>query len=254
MLIILSPSKTLDFKKPAVTKEYSQPQLLAHSKELIEELRKLSPVGIAGLMDVSRKIANENFERFASWQAPFSTANAKQAVLAFRGYVFTGLQADTFYKKDFEFAQKHLRILSGLYGVLRPLDLMQAYRLEMGLKFKNNRGKDLYEFWGEIIHDSLNNDLQQTKSKTLVNLASQEYFKTVLPKKIIGQIITPVFKEDKPGGPKTIAIFAKKARGMMSRFIIQNRIEDPQQIKNFTMEGYHYNDNLSNEIEWVFMR
>lgn len=254
MIILLSPSKTLDYKRPSTISKFSQPQLLKHSSELIDELRKLSPAGISSIMDVSRKIANENFERFASWQVPFSLSTAKQAVFAFKGDVYEGLQAETFDEKDLEFAQQHLRILSGLYGVLRPLDLMQAYRLEMGLKFKNSRGKDLYEFWGELITDNLNAELKKTKSSTFINLASQEYFKSVLTSKIKAKIITPVFKEDKPGGLKVIALFAKKARGMMSRFIIQNRITEPDQIKVFTAGGYHFDDKLSDFNEWVFIR
>ena len=254
MIILLSPSKTLDYKKPSKLTEFSQPQLLKHSSELIDELRKLSPAGISSIMDVSRKIANENFERFASWQTPFDLSNAKQSILAFKGDVYEGLQAETFDEKDLDFAQEHLRILSGLYGVLRPLDLMQAYRLEMGLKFKNQRGKDLYEFWGELITDNLNNTVKKSKSNTLINLASQEYFKSVLNSKMKAKIITPVFKEDKPGGLKVIALFAKKARGMMSRFIIRNRITNPEQIKAFTTGGYHFDDKLSDANEWVFVR
>lgn len=254
MIILLSPSKTLDYKRPSTISKFSQPQLLKHSSELIGELRQLSPAGISSIMDVSRKIANENFERFASWHKPFDLSNAKQSILAFKGDVYEGLQAETFNESDLEFAQEHLRILSGLYGVLRPLDLMQAYRLEMGLKFKNQRGKDLYEFWGELITDNLNAELKKSKSNTFINLASQEYFKSVLTNKIKAKIITPVFKEDKPGGLKVIALFAKKARGMMSRFIIQNRITEPEQIKAFTAGGYHFDDKLSDSNEWVFIR
>jgi uncharacterized protein len=254
MIILLSPSKTLDYKRPSTISKFSQPQLLKHSSELIDELRKLSPAGISSIMDVSRKIANENFERFASWHTPFNLANAKQSILAFKGDVYEGLQAETFNESDLEFAQEHLRILSGLYGVLRPLDLMQAYRLEMGLKFKNQRGKDLYEFWGDLITDNLNAELKKSKSNTFINLASQEYFKSVLTNKIKAKIITPVFKEDKPGGLKVIALFAKKARGLMSRFIIQNRITEPEQIKAFTAGGYQFDDKLSDSNEWIFIR
>lgn len=254
MIILLAPSKTLDYKKPAPGREFTQPALLEHSAELVEELRKLSPAGIASLMDVSRKIANENFERFASWQTPFTTANAKQAVFAFKGDVYEGLKAETFTAEDLSFAQKHLRILSGLYGVLRPLDLMQPYRLEMGLRFKNRRGQNLYEFWGNLITDYLNKELAQSKSKTIVNLASREYFSVIQPGKSAGKIITPVFKEDKPGGLKVIGLLAKKARGMMSRFIIQNKLEEPEEMKNFTESGYRFDDNLSDETTWTFIR
>lgn len=254
MIIILSPSKTLDVKDNSSTKEYSQPRLLEHSSELISELRKLSPNGIASMMDVSRKIANENFERFASWTFPFSPENAKQSLLTFKGDVYAGLKAETFSQEDFHFAQKHLRILSGLYGTLRPLDLMQAYRLEMGLRFKNQRGKDLYEFWGDLITQTLNQDMEEFGWDTLINLASQEYFRAVIPKKIHGRIITPVFKEDKPGGLKIIGLFAKKARGTMSRYIIKNQIIEPEQIKTYSEDGYEYADNLSSENEWIFVR
>jgi uncharacterized protein len=254
MIIIISPSKTLDYKKTSHLKNYTLPRLLNDSGELMKELRKLSPAGIASLMDVSRKLANENFERFANWNPDFKPENSKQAIMAFKGDVYEGLQAETFNEKDIEFAQKHLRILSGLYGVLRPLDLMQAYRLEMGLKFRNKRGKDLYEFWGDTLADYLNKDLTQLKTKTLINLASQEYFKSVSTDKLDAKVITPVFKEDKPGGPKVIALFAKKARGLMSNFIIRNKIEEPLEIKAFHESAYQYDDKLSTDQEWVFIR
>lgn len=254
MLIVISPAKTLDFESPANTKSKTIPEFLDNSQRLIEALRELSPADISGLMGVSDKIANLNFDRFLNWHTPFDTNNAKQAVLAFKGDVYTGLNAAEFNAAQFKFAQKHLRILSGLYGMLRPLDLMQPYRLEMGTKFANERGKNLYEFWGDTITEALNRQLKRSKSNVLLNLASNEYFKVLQPKAINADIITPVFKDLKGGKYKIISFYAKKARGLMSAYIIKNQLDDVENIKRFDSEGYRYNALMSTAREWAFTR
>ncbi|MDJ0806727.1 MAG: peroxide stress protein YaaA [Gammaproteobacteria bacterium] len=254
MLIVISPAKTLDYATPPVTKTHTKPAFLKQSQELIDNLRNYSALDLAELMTLSMKLAELNFERYHDWRTPFNTKNAKQAVLAMKGDVYTGLDAETFSAEDLNYAQDHLRILSGLYGIMRPLDLMQPYRLEMGTKLPNARGKDLYAFWGETITDALNKALKRQGDDVLVNLASNEYFKSVKPRRVKGRIITPQFKEQKPGGYKMIGVFAKKARGLMSRYIIQNRLSDPEEVKAFDLEGYAYNDTLSQQDQWVFTR
>ena len=221
---------------------------------LVEDARGLDPDGIRALMGVSEQIAHLNHERFMNWQSESNSDNAKQAVLAFKGDVYTGLQAETLSEDDLDFAQTRLRILSGLYGLLRPLDLMQPYRLEMGLKFANQRGKNLYEFWGEQLTDTLNADLVSAKTNVLINLASNEYFKAVKPKLLNADIITPQFKELKNGQYKMISFFAKKARGVMARYIIDNRITEPEALKSFSEAGYYYSDAQSQGDQWVFLR
>ncbi|MBD3671372.1 MAG: peroxide stress protein YaaA [Gammaproteobacteria bacterium] len=254
MLLVISPAKTLDYDTPPKTKTYTEPDYLDDSEELINRARRYSAMDIAEVMDVSMKIAELNQERFANWHTPFSPDNAKQAVLAFKGDVYTGLDAQSMKAEDFKFAQKHLRILSGLYGLLRPLDLMQPYRLEMGRKIDTERGKNLYEFWGETITEGLNAQLKKLKSDTLVNLASNEYFKSVKPKALNADIITPEFKDWKNGDYKMLGVYAKKARGQLSRFVIDNRITDPEEMKAFDVDGYRFNKKLSSENKWVFTR
>ena len=217
-------------------------------------MRQFSALDISELMHVSSKIAELNFDRYEAWHADFSPENAKQAVLAFKGDVYTGLDAETFKAADFKFAQKHLRILSGPYGLLRPLDLMQAYRLEMGTKLENARGKNLYEFWGDKITDGLNTQLKKIKSDHLINLASNEYFKAVKPRQLNGEIITPAFKEYKNGQYKMIGVYAKKARGTLSRFIIHNQLSNVEDIKAFNEDSYKFNSKLSKGNNWVFTR
>ncbi|MTI12730.1 peroxide stress protein YaaA [Sansalvadorimonas verongulae] len=254
MLIVISPAKTLDYETPPVTDVHTTPDFLEHSQELIEQLRDLSPAQIGKLMGVSDKISGLNAARFEAWNIPFTPENAKQAVLAFKGDVYTGLDAESLDKKGFDFAQKHLRILSGLYGLLRPLDLMQAYRLEMGTKFANQRGKDLYTFWGEIITGALNAELAAQKDNVLINLASNEYFKSVKLRQLDADIITPVFKDLKNGQYKIISFYAKKARGLMTRYIIDKKITQPADLKSFNYGGYEFNAELSNSKDWVFTR
>lgn len=254
MLIVISPAKTLDYDTPPKTKVFTEPDYLDKSQQLITCLREFSSKDIQKLMTVSPKIADLNFERYKDWRKKFTPANAKQAILAFKGDVYTGLDAETFTSKDFKFAQGHLRVLSGLYGLLRPLDLMQPYRLEMGTKLVTNKGKNLYEFWDTQITEGLNQQLKKIKSNYLINLASNEYFKSVKPKLLNGEIITPEFKDYKNGQYKMLGIYAKKARGSMSRFIIQNQLSDPEGIKDFNVDGYSFNKKLTKDNKWVFTR
>lgn len=254
MLITLSPAKTLDYESPLATHKFTQPELLTESEQLIKVCRKLAPADIASLMKISDKLAGLNAARFGEWQTNFTPENARQAILAFKGDVYTGMQAETFSVADFDFAQKHLRILSGLYGLLRPLDLMQPYRLEMGIRLKNTRGKDLYEFWGDIITNQLNQSLADQGDQILVNLASDEYFKSINSKKLDGTIIKPVFLDEKNGKYKVISFYAKKARGLMSRFIIQNKLTKTEQLSDFNLEGYQFDESQSKGNELVFTR
>ena len=254
MLLIISPAKTLDYKTPTTTKKFTQPGLLDQSALLIEKIRGLSPADIASLMNISDKLAQLNTARFQAWSTPFSLENAKQAILAFKGDVYTGLDAETLNNKQLSFAQKHLRILSGLYGLLRPLDLMQPYRLEMGTRLANQRGKDLYQFWGSLITEQLNKELSNQKNQVLVNLASNEYYKSVQAKQIDGQIITPVFKDWKNDQYKIISFYAKKARGLMCRYVIDHHIDRPEKMKDFDYEDYAFNEAISSDKEWVFTR
>jgi len=254
MLILISPAKTLDYQSPLATTRYTHPELLDYSQQLITEARKLSAPQIATLMSISDKLASLNATRFHEWQPDFTPQNARQAILAFKGDVYTGLQAEEFNDADFDFAQTHLRMLSGLYGVLRPLDLMQPYRLEMGIRLENAKGKDLYHFWGDIITDKLNEALKAQGDNIIVNLASDEYFKSVKPKKLQGRIIKPVFLDEKNGKFKVISFYAKKARGLMSRYIIENRLTKPSQLTGFNSEGYFFDEETSVKDELVFKR
>lgn len=254
MLTVISPAKTLDFDTPPHTRKVTQPQFIDRAAELVEDARSLSPDDIRELMGVSENIAELNHARFMNWTAPFSLENAKQAVLAFRGDVYTGLDADTLSASQLGYAQKHLRILSGLYGLLRPLDLMQPYRLEMGLKFANRGGKNLYEFWGSGITEALNAGLKKSGSPVLVNLASNEYFRAVKSRELDAELITPVFRDLKNDRYKVISFFAKKARGQMARFIIEQELDDVAGLKKFRKDGYRYNARESTARELVFTR
>ncbi|MCE7915623.1 MAG: peroxide stress protein YaaA [Nitrosomonas sp. PRO4] len=254
MIIVISPAKTLDFETPASTQNYTQPDFLDDSAILIDLLKKKEPDQIGSLMSISPKLAILNSNRYFSWQRPFTRANAKQAILAFKGDVYTGLDADTMTDAELSFAQSHLRILSGLYGVLRPLDLIQAYRLEMGTQLKNIRGNNLYEFWGDKITHALNQDLKRQKTEFLINLASSEYFQSIQSDKLSARIITPVFKDQKNGTYKIVSFFAKKARGMMSRYIIRNKLTDIETIKQFDMTGYRFSEVDSTQDIWIFTR
>lgn len=254
MLIVISPAKTLDFETDSIARKHSQPALLDDSALLIKQLKQYSPSDISSLMKISDKLGSLNFTRFNDWKRPFTKKNSKQALLAFKGDVYTGLEAETFSEDEFEFAQNHLRILSGLYGILRPLDLIQAYRLEMGTQLENKRGNDLYEFWGDKITKSINSDLKKQKSDYLINLASNEYFKSIQTEKLSADVITPIFKDYKNGQYKIISFFAKKARGMMSSYIIKNKITDIEQIKLFKQTGYKFSKSESDNTNFVFKR
>ncbi|HIF9482038.1 TPA: peroxide stress protein YaaA [Photobacterium damselae] len=254
MLIVVSPAKTLDYESPLVTEQYTLPELTEHSQQLIEVCRELTPMDIARLMKVSDKIAGLNAARFAEWVPTFTPENARPAMFAFKGDVYTGLAAETMTAKQIAYAQQHFRILSGLYGLLRPLDLMQPYRLEMGTKLENPRGANLYQFWGNIITDKVNLALAEQGDDILVNLASNEYFKSVKPKQVKGTIITPVFKDAKKGQYKVISFYAKKARGLMARYIIDNQIDSIEKLKEFDAAGYYFVAAESTATEFVFKR
>tara|TARA_B110000503_G_scaffold85373_1_gene129864 strand:- start:97048 stop:97833 length:786 start_codon:yes stop_codon:yes gene_type:complete len=254
MLTVISPAKTLDFETSKRRYKATQPQFLARAAELVEDARGLDPDDIRALMGVSESIADLNYQRFMNWSRPFNKSNAKQSLLAFKGDVYVGLDAGTLNDEQLSFAQQHLRILSGLYGLLRPLDLMQPYRLEMGLPFANSGGKNLYEFWNPAITDALNTSLRKSGTKVLVNLASQEYFRAVQSRALDADVITPVFKDLKGDRYKVISFFAKKARGQMARFIIENELQEPDSLKKFKTGGYRYNRGESSARELVFTR
>lgn len=254
MLIVVSPAKNLDFDTPAPTAEFSMPSLLSQSAELIDVCRELAPADIGSLMKISDKLAGLNADRFASWSVPFTADNAKQAVFAFNGDVYTGLDAQSFSADDCAFAQSHMRILSGLYGLLKPLDLMQAYRLEMGTKLTNPKGKDLYTYWGNTITDAVQQSMDEQGDGVLINLASNEYFKSVKTKQLKGTVITPIFKDQKNGQYKIISFYAKKARGMMARYIIDNKLTSINDVKQFDTAGYQFCETTSTATELVFTR
>ena len=252
MIIVLSPAKSLDFEIPAEHLPASQPDFVDQSTALIAQLRKLGSGEIAGLMSISEKLADLNYQRYQSWEPRFTVDNSKQALLAFTGDVYQGLDATSFTEEDLQFSQQHLRILSGLYGLLKPLDLIQPYRLEMGTRFENSEGRNLYEFWGNQLTDELNRLLKT--EKVLVNLASNEYFKAVKASQVVGEIITPQFKDLKNGKYKIISFFAKRARGAMARFVIENRLQHPEQLKQFDWQGYRFDAEQSQGNDWVFSR
>ena len=254
MLLVISPAKTLDFSPQSLHKTSSKPELLTQSKKLIAQLRELSPRQIGKLMGISEKLSADVHRYVADWKAKYDATGSKQAVLAFRGDVYQGLDADSFGSDDFDFAQQHLRILSGLYGVLRPLDLMQAYRLEMGTKFASGHVSNLYAFWGERIARSLQTAMDEQGDAILVNLASNEYFKGARAKQLDCRVITPAFKDRKNGDYKMIGYFAKKARGMMARHIIRNRITAERDLHEFRAAGYQFNHGLSSDGHPVFTR
>ena len=252
MITVISPAKTLDFDTPSTTSKKSKPIFATRTKSLIDVMRKKSPKDLSKLMGISQKLAELNVERFQTFGK--SSKTSKQALLAFKGDVYMGLEAEKYSEKDLSFAQKNLRILSGLYGVLKPLDLIQAYRLEMGTRLKTDNYKSLYEFWGEEIGAALQKELGDHRNNSLINLASTEYFKSVSAQSLPGKIITPVFKDYNKGTFKILSFFAKRARGAMATFIIKNRINKPDDIKGFSEDGYAYNETYSTENQWVFTR
>lgn len=254
MLMVVSPAKDLDYQTVAPAVEVTMPALLADSAELMQVCRTLTPLQLSELMHISDKLAGLNAARFTQWQLPFNAENAKAALFAFNGDVYQGLAAATLAADDLAYAQQHLRILSGLYGVLRPFDLMQPYRLEMGTKLANSRGKDLYQFWGSIVTDNLNQQLEQLQASVLLNLASQEYFKAVKPKRLARPVLDVQFKDFKNGDYNIISFFAKKARGLMARYVIEQRIDQVDGLKDFALEGYQFSPAQSSSTQLVFLR
>jgi cytoplasmic iron level regulating protein YaaA (DUF328/UPF0246 family) len=254
MLMLLSPAKSQDFSVDAQGPTPTSAELWSHGKHLLKELKTQSITDIEKLMGVSEKIATLNFDRFKTFSPKFTARNAKPCALAFRGDVYRGLDAASLSSKEMAYAQKHLRILSGLYGVLRPLDLMQPYRLEMKTKLNNTRGKDLYTFWDDHITEHLNAHLKTSKTEIVLNLASNEYYKAVKPKMLNAEVIAPAFKEMKNGKYKILSMYAKFARGLMARWVIQNKIENPKDLKKFKVDGYIFNQALSSDDMPVFTR
>ncbi|WP_392564520.1 peroxide stress protein YaaA [Orbus wheelerorum] len=254
MITVISPAKTLDYDSPVNVTEYTLPALLNHSQTLIKSCKELTPQSIADLMKISSKLADLNYQRFQNWQADFNRENARQAIFAFKGDVYEGLQAYDFNQNNINFAQHHLRMLSGLYGLLRPLDLIQPYRLEMGIKLKNGNNDNLYQFWGDTVTEQLNQQLAQQNSHTLINLASNEYFKAVNQKKLNADIISPVFLDESKGKYKIISFYAKRARGLMSRYIIKNQLNEAADLQSFDLAGYQFDKRQSSSNEWVFSR
>ena len=254
MLILISPAKTLDFESEPTTKLYTQAPMLKQSEALIDILSTKSPSDIEKLMHISPKLAELNVERYHNWSRPFKPTNAKQAILAFKGDVYTGLEAESFTEKQLEYAQDHLRILSGLYGILRPLDLIQPYRLEMGTRLPNPKGKNLYEYWDKSITKNINKQLEAIDSKYILNLSSNEYFKSVDKKIIATEIVTPVFKDWKNGQYKMISFNAKKARGTMSAWVIRNKAKTLKKLTQFDSDGYQYSAQDSDGLNPVFLR
>ena len=254
MLAVVSPAKNLDYESNLPSLDVTQPRLLDNAEELVKVCRQLSPQQLGSLMKISDKLAGLNAARFEQWRRPFNEENARPAMFAFNGDVYTGLDAASLNSEAINTAQQQLRILSGLYGVLRPLDLMQPYRLEMGTKLDNPKGKNLYEYWGDTITELLNDDLARLGSSTLVNLASNEYFSAVKPKALNADIITPVFKDEKNGQYKVISFYAKKARGLMARFIVNQKPKSVSDLKEFDASGYRFNEAMSSDKQLVFCR
>jgi len=254
MLIVLSPAKSLDYDTPSTTDLHTKSEFVARSAELIAVLKQKSPAQISTLMGISDQLALLNVDRYASWSSKSTSKNSKQAVLAFNGDVYEGLNAASLSAKQLDYVQSHVRILSGLYGVLRPLDLMQPYRLEMGTKLVNPYGKDLYAFWGEQVTLALNAELAQHKSRVLLNLASEEYFKVIKRKVLEAQVISPVFEDWKGGKYKIISFYAKRARGLMARYAALKGINQPDRLKGFDLEGYAFDASASSETSWIFRR
>lgn len=255
MIIVISPAKKLDFSdETRYTQNYSLPAHMEETEKLVKIMAAKSEKKIAELMHISPQLAALNYERYQQFETPFTPENAKQALLSFKGDVYLSFDLENYSEDEFTFAQKHLRILSGLYGLLKPLDLIQPYRLEMGTQLKNRRGKNLYEFWGDRITRAVSASMEESGQKVLVNLASAEYFKSINSKKLDARVITPTFKDHRKGQFKTIFLFAKQARGAMADFIIREKITNPEDIKGFGGMDYAFNESLSKGDDWVFTR
>jgi len=254
MLIVLSPAKSLDFKTPVQVKATTIPNFIPDSSALIADLKKLAPQDVADLMGISDQLAVLNVGRYRDWSKKFTATNSKPAIFAFNGDVYDGFDVRSLNAKSLDFAQDHIRILSGLYGILRPLDLMQAYRLEMGTSLKTSRGKDLYAFWGSKLTQALRELLEQEKKPALLNLASEEYFKAIQAKDLGCPVISPVFQDEKDGKYKIISFYAKRARGLMARFVVENRLTNIADITQFNLDGYRYAASESTVSKPVFRR
>jgi len=254
MLFVISPAKSLDFETKSNAQVSSEPTFLTDSERIMSVLKKKSVNKLMKMQDISKNLGELNFERNQKWNSTTDSTTSKQALSSFQGEVYVGLNESDFSAEDYEFAQGHLRILSGLYGILKPLDLIQPYRLEMGTQLKTTRGKNLYEFWKMRITDSLNHEFDNDEKPVLINLASEEYFKSIKPKNLNAEIIQTVFMDKKNGKFKVISFFAKKARGLMARFVIKNRINSPEELKAFDSEGYLFNEEMSVGNKWVFAR
>jgi len=254
MLMLVSPAKTLDFESPHARVQATEPGFLDQSVTLVAALRERSPADLADLMHISATLGELNARRFGEWQTPFTRANARPALFAFKGDVYQGLQADTLTGRDIQWAQRHLRILSGLYGLLRPLDLIQPYRLEMGTRLAVEGHRNLYQFWGTRLTDAVNGELAGQRRPILLNLASQEYFGAIDPAAISARIITPAFKELRNGRYQFLSMFGKRARGLMARHVIERRITAPAALRDFAADGYRYSEELSEGDDWVFVR
>ena len=255
MKIVISPAKNLDFKTNTSSYDSTECLFLSESEKLINKIKKLNPSSISDLMKISPALGELNHERFQSWEIPFDNNKSKQAIFAFNGEVYNGFSADTLTENEIKTTQDTLRILSGLYGILRPLDRILPYRLEMGTRFAMTpKMTNLYKFWGDKLANSLNQEMTASKESVLINLASNEYFKALNTKKLDAAIYTPIFKDNRNGEYKTIMMYAKKARGMMARFIIENELSNPEDLKAFDTSGYAFNPQLSKEKEWVFTR
>lgn len=254
MMMLISPAKTFDFDTPLKTGQYTRPLFLKQAEILIERMKEMSKTDLMHLMKISRNLASRNYDRYRAWKTPFTPANARPAMFAFRGDVYLGLRPETMNAAELKYAQAHLRILSGLYGMLRPLDLLQAYRLEMGTRLRVDGAASLHEYWRETVTRAIEKEMNKQGDETLINLASHEYFKALDAKKLSARVVAPVFKEKRKGRLQVIGFLAKHARGLMSRFIIRKGLSDADDIKRFKMEGYRYAASLSTDHEWVFVR
>ena len=254
MIIVISPAKRLDFSGTPKTEKFTLPRFIKESSIIMNQLKKLKMEQLGDLMNLSGNLAEVSYNRIQNWEPDFNLRNARQAMFSFKGDAYIGLDADSFKEKDLEYAQDHLRILSGLHGILKPLDLIRPYRLEMGLKINIGRYNNLYDFWGSKITDQIETDIGRNSDPVLVNLASNEYFKSIKRNNLIARVVTPVFKEFRNGEYRIIQVWTKKARGLMTSFIIRNKLDDVDQLKLFDSEGYFYNDSLSTQNEWVFTR
>ena len=254
MITLLSPSKKLNFKHQDAVSAFTQCDFIESAQELVNQAKNLTAQDLKDLMKISDSLADLNKERFNNWSLPFNQENSKQAILAFDGGVYSGLEAHTFNQKELDFAQDHLRILSGLYGVLKPLDLIQPYRLEMGIKFENAKGKNLYDFWSHEVTNNINKNIKKHDNKTIINCSSNEYFNVINQNDLEGNILNTVFKEYREGELKFISFNAKKARGLLAKFVINNRIASKNDLKDFNLDNYKFDMSLSDESTFVFTR